>query len=112
MNETLLAPSYKGSIECIESWHNEDYSLWYRKYSDGFIEQGGQLNLANTPTTVNLNIPFNTNVYAVIATPSKNYNNYGAMATYNQTTTNFSVVATRSKEGYSCYNINWIAKGY
>ena len=40
MNELLATPSYKGSIECIESWH-DDKGNWYRIYSDGWCEQGG-----------------------------------------------------------------------
>ena len=28
-------------IQCIYSWHNENYTQWCRVYSDGFCEQGG-----------------------------------------------------------------------
>ena len=38
-NGTLMSAGKQ--VVCVESWRAEDGSSWYRKYSDGWIEQGG-----------------------------------------------------------------------
>lgn len=40
----------------IDSWRSG--ANWYRKYSDGFIEQGGTLQLTTTITSVTFKLPF------------------------------------------------------
>lgn len=42
---------------------------WYRKYSDGFIEQGGYCNAAPGGTTVNLHTAFSNTNYTILLTP-------------------------------------------
>ena len=48
-----------GKATIIKTWANADKSGWYRKWSDGFIEQKGCIyNNANVGTTINFHIPF------------------------------------------------------
>ncbi|MBQ0066794.1 MAG: hypothetical protein KBS60_01210 [Phascolarctobacterium sp.] len=39
---TSTASPYK-PVVCIENYYDEETGDWYRKYSDGFIEQGGRI---------------------------------------------------------------------
>ena len=53
----------------IESGSNENNTQWYRKWSDGWIEQGGFCKIAqDTTTDISLLIPFTTLNYNVIIT--------------------------------------------
>lgn len=36
-------PNLQGIAHLIETWKSEDGTSWYRKYSDGWIEQGGYI---------------------------------------------------------------------
>lgn len=50
----------------VETWRSDDGSSWYRKYSDGWIEQGGVTPNVNADSyTVTLNTPFTTANYHV-----------------------------------------------
>jgi hypothetical protein len=50
----------------VETWKSDDGSSWYRKYSDGWIEQGGVTPNVNADShTVTLNTPFTTVNYHV-----------------------------------------------
>ena len=50
----------------VETWRSDDGSSWYRKYSDGWIEQGGVTpNVKADSYTVTLNTPFTTVNYHV-----------------------------------------------
>ena len=51
----------------VESYNNG--SSWYRKYSDGWIEQGGVYSTSgNVNKTINFIIPFNNRVISIINT--------------------------------------------
>lgn len=51
-----------------ETGKSSDGSSWYRKWSDGFIEQGGKIPHGNAWTwyTATLNIPFTTTSYTLV----------------------------------------------
>lgn len=53
-----------GKYKVIESWRSEDGSSWYRKWSDGLIEQGGIATPAATEW-VTLHLPMATDKYHV-----------------------------------------------
>ena len=38
----------------VETWHNDDYTQWYRIWSDGWCEQGGYTNTVAGARTINL----------------------------------------------------------
>lgn len=48
-----------------EQWHSE--GLWYRKWSDGFIEQGGYVRFDASIVMVTLSVPFTDYRYNVVA---------------------------------------------
>ena len=53
----------------IETWKSSNGSSWYRKYSDGFIEQGGNSQIdENADKDITLSYPFSSTVYQVIVT--------------------------------------------
>lgn len=68
----------------VESRYNEDGS-WYRKYSDGWLEQGGIADTANKVTT--LLKPFENSNYIVEGTTEGAGNYYGYDVIVSRTTT-------------------------
>lgn len=57
------------TIRVIETWKSDDGTSWYRKYSDGFIEQGGNSQIdENADKDITLSYPFSSTVYQVIVT--------------------------------------------
>ena len=94
---------------------------WYRKYADGWVEQGGYNQNTTTPTTVTLPIPM-ADVYYT-ATANSRQNGYtGDQSTVNrntvmnwsaticeQTTTSLSVRGGGSESNYTGYN--WRVEG-
>lgn len=56
------------TVHIVESWKSNDGTLWYNKYSNGFIEQGGSninISISNYTGIITLNTPFNTTNYTV-----------------------------------------------
>ena len=103
--ETLMSQGHF----VIETNVSENGNTWYRKYSDGWIEQGGRFSFSSQEGKITLIKEFsNTNYYAsavpeVMGT-SPNYN----AAVYSKTTTNFGFnsLISRACSGY------WYACGY
>lgn len=102
-------------VVCVKSWKSSDGSSWYRKYSDGWIEQGG-VGKSDGDTIQTLPVPFTNSVYAVFVTP-QNYGYGQSYGTKDRTTTGFKIV-----EGWNCegdqvesnngYDVFWHACGY
>ena len=91
----------------VESKYNADGS-WYRKWSDGWLEQGGYSFPATS--TVSFLKPFSDNNYNLLTQPcDKEATTGGAsyMATFKHTVTGFSALASSSIAGYE-----WQACGY
>lgn len=59
------------NVACVERWRSSTGTSWYRKWSDGWIEQGGIAsgsNLANG-SSITLPIPFTSLNYSTLLTP-------------------------------------------
>lgn len=56
------------TVHITKTWKSTDGSSWYRKWSDGWIEQGGKIPNRNPWTwyTATLNTPFTTTSYTVV----------------------------------------------
>ena len=95
----------------VESWTADDGTSWYRKYSDGWIEQGGNPGGVGTmgtmDTTITFPVPFtNTNYFIggvgfVIA-------NVGSAYILSATTTGFTTSSVMHQSGTP----SWYACGY
>lgn len=94
----------------IEAGGNSD--AWYRKWSDGFVEQGGEVEAGfNKQTTINLPIPYNDTKY-VVSVAGKKTNNSGDIiwslfGVRNVTNTSFIVL-----NGGATMPASWHACGY
>ena len=105
---------HKPVISVVESWRNGE--SWYRKYSDGWIEQGGlELNIPNNGVrTVTLFKPYSSSTYMALGvlqwTPGI-YVNHAACA--ERTSTAVNLVNYRSA-GSATWTINayWYTCGY
>ena len=78
---------------------------WYRKWSDGFIEQGGYV---SAKSTVTFPTAFSTTNYTAIASGKDDdwWQDFG-MSTYSYTTT--SMLVYINKVRFGAY---WMAYGY
>ena len=89
----------------IKTWKSSDGSSWYRKWSDGFIEQGGHQSKSIAGyVTINLPTPFTTNLYSIGAVSSLGE---GIPRVTERNTNKFIA----SSAGASC-SFLWIACGY
>lgn len=107
----------KSKSRVVESWRSG--LSWYKKYGDGFVEQGGASTstLSNdTLTLVSLHVPFSSTTYHVNVAPRRSDAawNHGAYVTYaNMSAGSFKFNACVSNgsavrmSGYS-----WYACGY
>lgn len=81
---------------------------WYRKWSNGFIEQGGTTTTSGASTTISLHTPFTSTSYTV-AIGEVNADNYleGSSVISARATANFTI-----KRPTSGISISWYAAGY
>lgn len=99
----------------------ENNYTWYRKYADGWVEQGGYNQNNATPTTVTLPIPMADTYYTATANSRQNgYTNTPdgvnrntvmnwAATICEQTTTTLSIRGGASESNYTGYN--WRVEG-
>ena len=83
-------------------------SSWYRKWSNGFIEQGGTTTTSGASTTISLHTPFTSTSYTV-AIGEVNADNYleGSSVISARATANFTI-----KRPTSGISISWYVAGY
>lgn len=104
----------------VASGKSSDGTKWYRKYSDGFIEQGGCLSLAPTGEyyySINFLIPFTNTNYCGFILPALNTSDALMFATigYARATTGLNAFLTRQNwpvAGMSAYYVNFFACGF
>ena len=107
--------SDKPKAYITETWRSE--TSWYRKWSDGFIEQGGKLTFTSTTVIVKeitFNKPFASSMFGLSLMAGRNS---GAQAdseysygVYAYSTTKVSISAW--KETGSATTLWWYANGY
>ena len=69
VSQVQANPNLQGTAHLVETWKSSNGSSWYRKYSDGFIEQGGNSQIdENADKNITLSYPFSSTVYQVIVT--------------------------------------------
>ena len=108
----------KEIVRIEESWSNG--LNWYRKYNDGWIEQGGRSKggASGTGAATNLNTAFTSNAYTVftsVAIGSKSNAAVRYAEVVSRTATAFNVSTgwvTQGSYAYDTYNFDWYACGY
>ena len=86
-------------------------NTWYRKYADGWIEQGGVKYIEATNTVINLSYPMLTSSYTLELTTSDDGDVINVSTTYSvKTTSSFTCSITANGERYPGY-INWQVSG-
>lgn len=95
----------------IETYCNETTATWYKKYSNGWVEQGGVT--TNSKITITFPVPFKDTNYTVLASPRNGTLNNGS-GSYNV----YMTINSLSKKSFYCSytggnlkNISWEAKG-
>lgn len=89
-----------------ETWHSG--TSWYRKWSDGWVEQGGEMVKASTEK-VTLHTPYTSTNYCVQGTPTtQSTMSSPRIFVENKTTTSFGL----SMSSYNIKSCAWYAYGY
>jgi hypothetical protein len=95
-----------------EFWESEDGKAWYRRYSDGWLEQGGTL--PATGVTVTLPAPFANADYTLVTGFMGLESSGSSVNEHTQagvkTTTSF-YIRTRYSTAVSNYASDWMAFG-
>lgn len=99
--------SLENIVRIEETWKSTDGSSWYRVWSDGFIEQGGNYTSSNSSKfTVTLNKQMKTTYYHCNVTCGYNASTErGRGFAYDKTTSNFKAVVVEPKG-------SWEVRGY
>ena len=93
-------------VVCVTKWKSG--TQWYRKYSDGWIEQGGQTpRTSDAYISISFPIAFTQDNPNVQLTRRFYYDN-DTSSPQNRTTG----VSSVTKTGFKCYDNGWSANGY
>lgn len=96
----------KPKASIIETWHSG--SSWYRKYSDGWIEQGGVIESTSRDYQVTFVKHFNAKVYFVVSVVHAQSNNGVGFNSLGNRITNTSFYFDTANASGS----TWYACGY
>ncbi len=99
------------------SWVSDDKSNWYRKYSDGFIMQGGIYAPPATNYTLTLNTPFTTMTFLVLLSDEGNFisdtNGFMELSgMLNRSTWTTSTIKISQRLLDEANYLHWVAFGY
>lgn len=112
VSKTLYGHYSKGllwdnkEVICLVA-HWQSGNRWYRKYSNGWIEQGGNWSTANT--TLSFNTPFSNTNYTIVGSENQGDDNARAIKfnRNNATTTSIRMVGSANPIG-----VCWYACGF
>ena len=100
-----------GKRYLVEAWVSEDGSLWFNRYSDGWIEQGGRSTFpVSSGAQIQLPIAFTTTTYTVNATRST-YTD-GNIPFARAGTESYFLAGVKEYGGSRADTCNWVAYGY
>ena len=107
--------NHTGTAHIVETYKSDDGSSWYRKWSDGFVEQGGvKHGTFNINTVHNLVTPFSSNEYVILVnTLAINDTVSTASAAQDKQPSTFRCEATRAQSyNYTYTTLTFLAYGY
>lgn len=113
--EATLEAGLASTVHIVETW--SDGSNWYRKYSDGWIEQGGKVDITSKAgTTFSFNKAFsNVDTITIVALNGRCSNeDYTANLHWQEytTTSTFHLKAKGYGGSGTVTGVNWYACGY
>ena len=104
-------PNLQGTAHLVETWKSSDGSSWYRKWSDGFIEQGGRLNPLISGV-ITFNTAFSNTNYTIFMSDSYSIRHF-ELSTYKTTSVGYTQFNVSSGTQIADSNrADWIACGY
>ena len=66
-NVKKVLNALRGEGSVIKSWKSDDGTQWYRKWSDGFLEQGGVVSDINTEASVTVTSHWRSAQFAALS---------------------------------------------
>ena len=96
----------------VQTWRSG--ASWYRKWSDGFIEQGGLHSYTNTNwNTVNLNTAFSSASYTIaVSTMKTSTSATGSYQGYSVCGRSITTFKARTSDSSNVAGMLWYACGY
>lgn len=111
-------PNLQGTAHVVESWKSSDGSSWYRKYSDGWIEQGGITSTEATNQLITFPCVFNSKNYNIVASAIVNRSLEDVVIScsfLNKSTNSTTILkrwASSASAGIAGERFMWYACGY
>jgi hypothetical protein len=96
-------------ITLIAQWRSG--TNWYRKYSDGWIEQGGYVYCGSHGTWLSYQLPFSDTGYYLNANAGEGTNGVRYVSFYSRNTTGAGMY-TGDDASFNAANLYWYACGY
>lgn len=96
-------------ITLIAQWRSG--TNWYRKYSDGWIEQGGYVYCGSHGTWLSYHLPFSDTGYYLNANAGEGTNGVRFVSFYSRNTTGAGMY-TGDDSSFNSANLYWFACGY
>lgn len=112
VNQVQANPNLQGISHVIETWKSDDDMSWYRKWSDGWIEQGGIIHIYPYLTHINLAIPFKDNNYTLLMTAQGYLDDIRAIHYMKLTKNSFTAYISNGAEDYTESEMRWLTCGY
>ena len=96
----------------VETW--SDGAQWYRRYSDGWIEQGGAVLNTSTGQTISLNLSFNSTNYFVAGMNDSDGIGWASMVGVGEKASSSFTLRTPTESGDNSQanRKTWFACGY
>lgn len=100
-------------VVVVDAWKSSDGKSWYRKYADGWIEQGGNIACDGTDeVTITFNAPFSNTNFQVMFT-ARNAGSTGTRYFHRTRSRSKSMVILADHEfSLNASSVDWYACGY
>ena len=100
-----------GSSKVVEEWHAEDGSSWYRKWSSGYVEQGGTTNQLGGDARVSVVFPIAFSSVVLDRKIQREENSANWTPSFYKFTLTGAMVINNYSEGTPS-KLNWYVAGY
>lgn len=95
----------------VDTWKSGE--SWYRKWSDGWIEQGGEVKSKASQIKVSLHVPMKDAAYSIFLTSGDSDNDQDGAANTDTVLSRFKTATSFNISHYATLtSVYWIAKGY
>lgn len=100
-----------GSSKVVEEWHANDGSSWYRKWSSGYVEQGGKTVALAPDATATVTFPLSFQDEILNKNIQRETNTGNHTPSFSETTMTGTKLRNNTKGG-ATVSLVWYVSGY